>query len=911
MDDLGNLVAKLALRAKLVTPEQYDQVTRAYLEADGRKPYGAILLESGMLSGGALTSLLHDHQHAAARVVEDLVARRVVAEKFASEETLEELRRVTEDMRAKGFDFDLMELLLKRNAISQEQAGELRRHLREEVVVCPVCLKVQAPAAGGGAASCANCREELSAAASARLMDSVVTAAAMVPEGATARTDPEYPTQLGPYKIRREVGRGGMAVVFEAEDAQTGKVVALKVLRSNVTLDHAYLARFHKEAEILERLDHPNIVRVHGIGQSAGFHYYAMDFVDGKGLDKIVQECRLNLRRTAGWIRDIARALQLAHDRGIIHRDVKPGNILVDSSGHVTLTDFGLAHRERSNKLTVSGLTVGTPNFMSPEQARGDRSKLDHRTDIYSLGTTFYNLAAGRVPFPGNTPEMVVQQILHSDPKPPSQGNHDIDPALETIILRAMEKDPERRYPTAASMADDLDRWLGGTNIEMKSVGVRERAGRWWTRHRAPLVAGTLALALGLGTGLVLRSWEKARGATALAAAAADYATLRGDFKALRERHDGAAEERIREQKAAIEQATASLAGQIRTLEEDHAKKVAALAAQVHNREQQIEAERSEQLMIGLRAIRDTAEHFDAVGSQLLSEGEFAGAALLFRRAREEARRVPAHAAAFPDAVQRRVRDNPEYRELVTIEPRLANLQRKLAETAARDTWTRWIASGDLGGSLGAAHRVVEEFPGAAEPLLVRGWLNLRAERYDEAAADFREMPAGTLEELQAVVGLAEIRALQGKLAEAKSILEKIPEGAGRSADYHRLLASCHLGQGRAAEAVNAATPPDRKATAELLAVRARALVATRDPEKALAAATEGLKLLREHQAGGGRTAHLLSGRRRLPYDLWSATAEAQLLAGRKAEARAAAARALDVVPGDPAMTRLLEAAAE
>lgn len=909
MDDFGNLVAKIALRSKLIDTNQYDQVARAYREAEGRKPYGAILLESGLLSGGALTRLLHDHRRAASQAVEDLISARLAEKKYASPDTLKECRRVVDDMRGKGFDFDLLELLLKRNAISQDQAAELRGYLRTDVFVCPLCLHVLRRNGETGPADCPECREELAPGVSDRLMDSVIAMAGMLPT--TPAPAAEVPPQLGPYRVVREVGRGGMAVVYEAEDTRSKKTVALKILRSNVTLDHAYLARFHKEAEILERLDHPHIVRLHGVGQSAGFHYYAMDYVDGQGLDKLVHECRLNLKRTATWIRDVARALQSAHDRGIIHRDVKPGNILLDSSGHVVLTDFGLAHRERSNKLTVSGLTVGTPNFMSPEQARGERSKIDHRTDIYSLGTTFYNLATGRVPFPGNTPEIVVQQILNKDPKPPSQINHDVDPALETLILRAIEKDPQRRYPTAAAMADDLDRWLGGTNIEMKAVGIAERAEKWWGRHRAVLAAAAASLAVGLGTGLILTRVEHHRGAGALYQAQVQYTALQTDHRTLSDKYRDIHETMLRQQEGEVARAKAAVRSEMIGELDKLKRQVGDLENQVKLRDSQLTAEQADQLLVGLRAIRDGAEHLDAVGSELLHAGEAAGAALLFRRAREEVRRLTVWSGSYPEAVRNRLREVAEYRDLVAVEPRLANLHRKLEEAAAREVWARWIQGGDLGASLAAAAKTAAEFPGGFEPLFVRGLLNLRADRTAEAAADFREALAARPEDPRPQLGLAEIKLVEGRFADAKLILEKIPAGPGRDAEYARILAACLLGQRRFDEAMEALPAGGAKPTAELLALRARVRLARGEAGPALEDARQAAARLAELEAAGGRQAALLTGRPALPFEIWSCAAEAALALGRKAEAREAAYRALAIRPADAAMLKLLKEAGE
>src|SRR5688572_14960626 len=516
MDDVGTLVAKLALRSKLISGEQYEKVSQAYAKSGGRKPYGAILLESGVLTGGALTRLLHEHQRRISTLVEDIFTKRILEKGYASEDALRDSHATLEDIRVHGFDFDMLELLVKRNAISHPQASELRQYLRTKVLICPICLRTEPRNGHEGPVNCPECHEEFSPGASDRLMSRFVTVAAMFPgqPGPTSLGGPpssissngsDIPPQLGAYRVGREVGRGGMAVVYDAEDLRTGDRVALKVLKPGSALDKSNLSRFYSEIESLQKLDHPNIVRVLGVGEGAGHHFYAMQFIDGRGLDRMVNECKQDLRRTVAWVRDIARALHSAHDRGIVHRDVKPGNILIDREGRAFLTDFGLALRDRAARVTLSGTTLGTPNFMSPEQARGDRDKLNRRTDVYSLGATLYNLTTGRVPYWENTPELVIQKILNEEPKLPATLNLAIDRSLQSIILKAMDKEPAVRYSSTAEMAEDLQRWLAGEPIQAASGTTRLKLWKkWWVRHRRTiLIAGSSAAAASVVAGIL------------------------------------------------------------------------------------------------------------------------------------------------------------------------------------------------------------------------------------------------------------------------------------------------------------------------------------------------------------------------------------------------------------------------
>jgi hypothetical protein len=223
MDDVGTLVAKLALRSKLISPAQFEVVSQAYAKSGGRKPYGAILLESGILTGGALTRLLHEHQRRISLLVEEIFTKRILEKGYATEEALRDSHATLEDIRLHGFDFDMLELLVKRNAISHPQASELRTYLRTKVLICPICLRTEPKNGHEGAVNCPECHEEFSPGASDRLMSRFVTVAAMFPgQGAAAAAGPpstisaagtDVPAQLGAYRVGREVGRGGMAVV--------------------------------------------------------------------------------------------------------------------------------------------------------------------------------------------------------------------------------------------------------------------------------------------------------------------------------------------------------------------------------------------------------------------------------------------------------------------------------------------------------------------------------------------------------------------------------------------------------------------------------------------------------------------------------------------------------------------------
>lgn len=268
---------------------------------------------------------------------------------------------------------------------------------------------------------------------------------------AAAGTTAEREALSQRYEILEKVGLGGMATVYKAKDRKTGRLVALKVPQERFLGDPRFVRRFHREAEVLTRMDHPNIVKVYDHGQVEGVHYIAMEFLDGEGLDKLIEERRLSLRQVAAILARVADALKHIHAQGIVHRDIKPGNIMVlkgalredgvDPRG-VRLMDFGIAAGRVLTRLTITGARIGTPVYMSPEQAKGQ--KLDHRSDIYSLGIVLYEALTGQPPFTGGYETVIHQQIFQM-PTPPKQLRPEIPQALSDLVLRMLEKDPAKR----------------------------------------------------------------------------------------------------------------------------------------------------------------------------------------------------------------------------------------------------------------------------------------------------------------------------------------------------------------------------------------------------------------------------------------------------------------------------------
>lgn len=331
-----------------------------------------------------------------------------------------------------------------------------------------------------------------------------------------AKPEAATPTQLGDFRILREVGRGGMGVVYMAEQLSLKRKVALKVLRFGVTADPDVMQRFQREAETVAHLHHTNIVPIHAIGCEQGVHYYAMQFIEGQSLATVLNDtgraANVNFKEIAGWVLQAAEALAHAHQRGVIHRDIKPSNLILDPQGTVWLTDFGLAKRADEVTLTAAGILMGTPRYMSPEQAAAAKQPVDHRTDIYSLGATLYELATGQPVFDGQTPQGVITQILNAEPVPPRLLQGKLPRDLETIILKCLAKEPSRRYQQARELADELRAFLDNRAIRARRTSIAERTVRWVKKHqRSTTVAVVTATVSLLLIAIAIAGWSTYR----------------------------------------------------------------------------------------------------------------------------------------------------------------------------------------------------------------------------------------------------------------------------------------------------------------------------------------------------------------------------------------------------------------
>jgi serine/threonine-protein kinase len=287
------------------------------------------------------------------------------------------------------------------------------------------------------------------------------------------------------YEIIGEIGRGGMGVIYKARQKDLDRTVAIKMILSSQLASRQQVERFVAEARAMARLHHPNIVRIHETGAVHGQHYFVMEYITGPSLAGQLQEGPIGPDKAARLLALVARAVQHLHEQGIIHRDLKPSNILLDDKGQPYVTDFGLVKMLGTSNQTTTGAILGTPAYMAPEQATGRPEQVGPHSDVYSLGAILYELLTGRPPFQAETALDTLVQVIESEPTQPRMLNPLLSRQLETICLRCLEKDPADRYPSAAALADDLERFLQGDEVEARQAGPLQKLRRWSRREPA------------------------------------------------------------------------------------------------------------------------------------------------------------------------------------------------------------------------------------------------------------------------------------------------------------------------------------------------------------------------------------------------------------------------------------------
>src|SRR5438046_7578654 len=313
------------------------------------------------------------------------------------------------------------------------------------------------------------------------------------------------PTDFEDYELLKEIGRGGQGVVYRARQKSLNRTVALKVIGGGHWDREAHLRRFRLEAEAAASLNHPFIVPIHEIRERDGCCYFSMNLIEGGQLDEAVKRQVISIRRAVELIAKLARTVHYEHENGILHRDIKPGNVLLDKEGEPHLTDFGLARLvETEGTVTRTTEMLGTPSYMAPEQACGNNAELTGAADMYGLGAVLYQLLTGAPPFVGRSTYETVRLLLETDPRQPRLLNPKVARDLSTICLKCLEKDPHRRYSSALALAEDLEHWLKDEPIRAKPSGFFTQGRKWIRRNPSTAVLVTLLVLLAAGLSATL-----------------------------------------------------------------------------------------------------------------------------------------------------------------------------------------------------------------------------------------------------------------------------------------------------------------------------------------------------------------------------------------------------------------------
>ncbi len=432
---------------------------------------------------------------------DSLFGETLVREGAVTKEELQEAVHAQSELRTQGVKLRLGEVLVKKGRLKPEQVKQFLHLSGKQVLHCPSCgknynVKNWTP---GRAAPCPSCHATLVPPPSENAIDaydsSVLPAVGRIE---TAKL-PAGRRQLGRYRLMEVLGRGGMGIVWKAWDAQLKRIVALKQVLAQEKASEGIVERFMREAQAAARLRHPNIVAVYDVGVADGQRFFTCEFIPGQSLEALLSK-GVSPKKGLEIVKAIGEALQYAHEQGIVHRDVKPANILVDARGRPYITDFGLAkdvQRPAEARLTVVGAVMGTPQYMSPEQAMGRTDKLGPATDQFSLGVVLYELLTGRRPFNGSGLGEMLVSIMVADPPQMSTERRRIHPDIEAICLKSIEKNADRRYATIGEMAADIGRYLDGEPIQARRLTVLRKLCRTLARHRA-LVSGIVGTILTL-----------------------------------------------------------------------------------------------------------------------------------------------------------------------------------------------------------------------------------------------------------------------------------------------------------------------------------------------------------------------------------------------------------------------------
>ncbi len=442
-----------------------------------------------------------------------IFAKFVLKARMVTDEDLNACVGYQSRLKSEGKHISLGQALIKKRLLKASQFLQIRKRLETQTFLCGSC---QAPftwkdVEGQSDARCSTCNNLLSAVGfdgSAKDQTSEGRPRVALP----AKKEKSKGARFGRYEILELIGQGGMGLVYKARQMDLNRVVAIKMLKEGEGASPEQVERFKREAQSAAKLQHPNIIGIHEVGVESGYHYFTMDYVEGDTLQDCFNRAdRFEEEELMRLVEAIARGLHYAHTKGVVHRDVKPANIILDSDRNPKITDFGLAKIETDSNLTKSGVAIGTPLYMSPEQARGDLKAIDNRSDLFSLGIIMYQMATGKLPFIGDSHIEIYNQIIYEESAPPRKLNPKLSRDGEIIILKALEKLPRNRYQSCGELAEDIARTRVGEAILAKPLSLIGRFMRTTLRHRAFLGGVVIGLVLLVVVLIAFAAWSATR----------------------------------------------------------------------------------------------------------------------------------------------------------------------------------------------------------------------------------------------------------------------------------------------------------------------------------------------------------------------------------------------------------------
>lgn len=459
-EDSTERLARLAVENGMATQEQVDECLRLRREGNSRVPIGELLLQRGAITSDQFKRLmlLWRDQADSEREESTLFGRLILDRGLATPDQVQDCLSEQAVLAEKHVQKNLGEIMVQRGILSNSQVKRLLEDRNQLICVCPKCgAKYNVRRDWLGKSPCPQDGTILEAADSHRSVGVVATI-----QQETLTPDSPIGMEVGGCRILELIGKGGMAAVYKAKHLGLNRMVAVKMIHTG-SKDPMIVRRFHLEAQAIARLEHPNIVQVHDVGSFRGYFFMVMQLLKGETLTRRIQEWGTMVEdQVLAITADVARGLDAAHAQGIIHRDIKPDNIILTEDGKAKITDFGLAHdtQDAENPDDTAGLVVGTPYYMAPEQWLGQ--KADERSDLYALGAVMYLMLTGRRPFTGETMHKLMHQHLKVAPQPPKSVAPTVSEGLDAIVRKLLAKAPTRRYPNARALLADLDRYRRG-----------------------------------------------------------------------------------------------------------------------------------------------------------------------------------------------------------------------------------------------------------------------------------------------------------------------------------------------------------------------------------------------------------------------------------------------------------------